>query len=235
MVFSLVQTNHGGSNTQIGTATATFAAASAGNLLIMHLASDAYATAGAPSGCTESAGCRQETFLGHYVWWKVATGGETSIAKALSPNGTHCWVVEEWTGNTASPYDISAGQKAQSSAINYTTPAVTPTTGDRLLVGSIGGSHGTAAFTGLSTWLNSFATDPTHGTALADITGAHDVIGSGSLLVTANGSTTYSSGATYTPSSAESRTGILIAFKTSAGAATSAPPPRRQRPIQLVR
>lgn len=232
MVIARVQANSGGQNTAQSTATGTLTTpATAGNLIVGFLGSDAYATSGAPSGWTESTGCRQQTFLGSYLWWKVAAGGETGFSKALSPNGTYAWCVAEYSGVAASPYDISAGQLAQSSANTYTTNAITPTSGDRLILAEVGGSHGTVAFTDLTTWLNSFAQVAV---GLADISGAHDVIGFGELFVTANGSTAYSSGATYTPGSAESRTGISIAFKAAAAAGGSTPVPPLVMPSQAA-
>jgi hypothetical protein len=224
VAIALVQSNSGGQNTAVATASMTLTTpATAGNLLIGFLGSDAYATAGAPTGWTESTGCRQHTFLGAYLWWMVAAGGETGLSKALAGSATYAWAIAEYSGVAASPYDISAGQFAQSSAASYTTPTVTPTAGDRLLIAEIGGSHGTTTWQDLTTWVNSF-TRVAVGTSA--ITNAHDIIGFGSLLVTAGGATAYSSGATYVPTSPESRTGIAIAFKAaSSGVAASAPVP----------
>jgi hypothetical protein len=225
VAIALVQSASGGQNTASTTASMTLTTpATAGNLLIGFLGSDAYATAGAPTGWTESTGCRQETFIGSYLWWKVASGGETGLSKALSPNGTYAWAIAEYSGTAAAPFDISAGQLAQSSAVSYTTASITPTAGDRLLIAEIGGSHGTTAFTDLTTWVNSF-TRVAVGTSA--ISTAHDIIGFGSLLVTAGGgATAYSSGATYTGATPESRTGIIAAFKAaSSGVAASAPVP----------
>jgi hypothetical protein len=220
VAITLVQSNSGGQNTATSTATASLTTpATAGNLLVAFVGSDAYATAGAPSGWTESTGCRQQTFLGSYVWWKVAAGGETGVTKALSPNGTYAWAIGEWSGTDPAPFDISAGQLAQSSAANYTTPSLTPTTGDRLLIAAMGGSHGTTTFTDLTTWVNSFTRIVV---GISTIGGAHDIQGFGTITVTANGSTAYSSGATYAPSSPESRTGIILAFKASSSGTVGA-------------
>lgn len=213
-----VQANHGGSDTQIPVATAVLPApATAGNLLLLALASDAFATAGAPVGWTESSECRQHTFLGHYFWWKVADGGETSIPKNLAIPGTHAWVVEEWTGNDPAPYVDSQGAFVQSSGSSYTTPDVTPPEGDYLTVASVAGSHGTTAFTDLTSWSNGYAADATHGKSASDITGAHDIVGMAFRSVEADGITAYSTNAAYLPFNAEARTGIMLVFKPGAG------------------
>jgi hypothetical protein len=152
----------------------------------------------------------------------VAAGGETGLSKALAGSATYAWAIAEYSGVAASPYDISAGQFAQSSAASYTTPTVTPTAGDRLLIAEIGGSHGTTTFTDLTPWTNSFSRVAVGTSAIST---AHEIIGFGSQLVTADGATAYSSGATYTGATPESRTGIAIAFKAASGVAASAPVP----------
>jgi hypothetical protein len=224
MAIALVQSNSGGQNTAVATATMTLTTpAVAGNLLIGFLGTDAPATAGGPAGWTESTGGRQETWIRSYVWWKVAAGGETGLSKALTASGTYAWAIAEYSGTDPSPYDVSAGQFAQSSGATYTTSPITPTAGDRLLIAEIGGSHGTTTWQDLTTWVNGFTRVAVGTSAIA---GVHDIIGFGSQLVTASGATVYSSGATYVPASAESRTAIAIAFKAAAsGVAASAPVP----------
>jgi hypothetical protein len=228
---SLVQTLDAAVNAP-GSATTTvnFSAASAGNLLLLTVAADDYRTtsgAGRPesTGWTLPTGGAQETFLGHYLWYKAAAGGETSVQYTIGTAAPSCWCFAEYSGMDSSPYDISAGQLAQSTLQTYTTPAITPTAGERLLVATIGGSAG-GAWPSLdrTTWLNSFVEVADIGTTLAS--GTRDIQGMADFAVTANGSTAYSSGATY-PAVAQSRTGIVIAFKVASGGAT----PLAARPL----
>lgn len=225
MAASVVQNLEGAQNTALATVTVPHSAATANNLLLLVVGADDYrTTAGGSrpesSGYTLSTGCGQETFLGHYVWWKVAAGGETSVQYTIGSAATSCWEFYEVSGLTTSPYDISNGQLAGSAGNTYTTPAITPSAGDRYLFASMGGSLSAANPTGMGTWLNSF-------TELNDTfntlgSGTRDVIGAADLSVTANGSTSYSTGATYDATSPQTRTGIILAFKVAA-AGTSAP------------
>lgn len=219
MPATLVQSNTGAQNTGLATVSATWTtAATAGNLLLLIVAADDYA-ATPPTGWTQSTGCKQETFLGHYVWWKVAAGGETSVSYTIGSATTSCWITAEYSGLSASPYDISNGQFAQSSGTSYTTPTITPTAGDRLIIASIGASLN-SAFSGVDTWLNSFVERQDIFTTLAS--GTRDEAGMAELSVTANGTTGYSSGATYSGGvTAQARTGIIIAFKVAAGGGSS--------------
>lgn len=222
MPATVVQNLEGAQNTGLATNTVAHSAAVAGNTLILVVGSDDYrTTAGASrpesSGYALVTGGSQETFLGHYVWVKVAAGGETSVQYTIGSAATSCWEFYEVSGlDTSSPVDISNGQLAASAANSYTTPSITPTAGERWLFASMGGSL-SAALTGMGTWLNSFVELNDTVTTLAS--GTRDIIGAASRTVTADGVTSYSSGATYDATSPQSRTGIIVAFK-MAGAAT---------------
>lgn len=135
-----VQVKTGAQNTGLSTVTATLdSAATVGNLLVLIVGADDYRS-GVPTGYTESAGAAQETFLGHYLWWKVAAGGETSAAYTIGSAAPSAWLFAEFPGIAASPYDVSGGQLAQSSGTSYTTATITPSAGSRMLIASIGGS-----------------------------------------------------------------------------------------------
>ena len=91
----------------------------------------------------------------------------------------------------------------------YTTTSLTPTSGNRYLIASIAGNDAAGATATLDTWLNSF-------TERVDSTGASgsgEVVGAADFTVTANGSTAYSSGATYTGAAIDGRSAIIISFK----------------------
>ena len=204
----------------VNTATATNSVswdtpATAGNLLVIIVCSDDYITAGnRPSGYTFSTGMGQETNCGHYLFWKVAAGGETSSAYTLNGAATSCWLTLEVDGLDASPYDTSNGQNGAPTVYAYTTPAITPSSGERYLLASIGAANSVTSMTGLGTWLNSHIEIRDACNTLGS--GTRDGVGMASRSVTGNGSTTFSSGAsvaaTNTP---DVMTGLLIAFKIS--------------------
>lgn len=229
MPVSVLQNLEGAQNTGLATVTVTHSAATPGTTLILLVGADDYrTTAGGSrpesSGYALPTGGAQETFLGHYVWTKVASGGETSVQYTIGSASPSCWEFYEVSGlDGVSPIDISNGQLAASSGNTYTTPAVTPTAGDRWLFASMGGSL-SSAFTDMNTWLNSFVELNDTFTTLAS--GTRDIIGAASLAVTANGSTAYSSGVTYAQTP-QSRTGIIVAFKVATAAVAPAFPPSR--------
>lgn len=242
MPASIVQVNSGANNAP-GSATqsATLASGtSANNQVLVVVGADDYAVnpSGIPSGMTEHTGCRQETFLGTYLWRKTAGSGETTFSYTLGSASPSCWIAVEVAGiDSATPYDISSGQFAQSSATNYDTPTLTPTSGDRLLVAVIGGSLNGAFSTGMGAWTNSFAEQADVWTTLGS--GTRDSIGLAILSVTANGSTGYTTNATWDGAiSPQSRTSMIMALKVAGAAGTTAPPPRsplRARLPLLVR
>lgn len=218
MAATVVQSKSGAQNTGLATVAATWnTATTAGNVLVLVVAADDYAST-PPADWTESAGCRQETFLGHYVWWKKATGGETSVNYTIGSASPSLWLTAEIGGLTATPFDTSSGTFAQSSGTTFTTNALTPSAGERLLLASIGGSFaGTLA--GVDTWQNSFAEIVDAFTTLAS--GTRDTAGIAQRAVTADGTTSYSTGATYTGATVQSRTGIILAFKVAAAGGTT--------------
>lgn len=232
MPATVVQNLEAAQNTGLATVTVNHSAATPSSTLILVVGADDYRTtvgANRPesSGYALVTGGAQETFLGHYVWTKVASGGETSVQYTIGSASPSCWEFYEVGGLPGvTPVDISNGQLAGSAGNTYTTPAITPTAGDRWLFASMGGSL-SSALTGMGTWLNSFVELNDTFTTLGS--GTRDVIGAASLSVTANGSTAYSSGATYDATSPQSRTGIIVAFKVAGAAAPSPPPPFRSQ------
>lgn len=223
----LVQSNTGQGSTAT-TAPTLGSATTAGSLIVLGFASDDYN--GSPNaGWTQSAEMEQQTFHGGYLWWLIATAGMTIPSYTIGSATHSTWVCAEFAGPfDASPYDTSQGQFLQASATTYTTDNQTPTAGDRLMVAVMGGSHGSLALNGaFSSWLNSFTQVATIGKTPAPAT----CVGMARRVVPANGSTAYSSGVTY-PTTVQSRSGLIIAFK--AGAAGGGRPPlyRRMRRFQ---
>jgi hypothetical protein len=220
MAAVLADSSQAPQNTGLATVTINHSAASAGDLLLLTVGSDDYRTT-VGSGRPESTGYAlvtngaQQTFLGHYLWYKTAAGGETSVQYTIGSASPSAWHWERWTGmETTSVLDISDGTFIQSSSTSMTTPTITPTAGERLIIGTVGFSN-SADFTGVGTWLNSFTEV---GEAFTTVAGTRDLVGAASLAVTANGSTGYSTGATMTGTGTpQSRTGIIAAFKVATG------------------
>lgn len=189
--------------------------ATAGRLLVLTVGADDYKT-GNPTGYTLSTGMSQETNLGAYTWWKVSAGGETSVTYTIGSASGSAWTVTEYDNVDPTPYDISAGQFDGSSGASYTTPSIAPSTGRRLLLAIMGASHSTVDFTSIDTWTNSFVEtrDSWQSTG-----GGRTAIGIAMRVVDGDGSTTFSSGASYTVGgfNAQTRTGEIIAFKVASG------------------
>jgi len=213
MVATVVQSAEGTST--LATVTASFPSTPTnGNVIILAFAADDYN--GTPNtGWTQSTGMEQQTFHGGYIWWKVASGGSNSFQYTIGSATNSSWVLLEVSGLDAAPYDISAGQCTNSSAGSYTTPSITPTSGDRFLVAAMGSSASSGDMSAdLTTWLNSFTHIRSSGPVSAS--GTRDSIGVASRDVTANGSTSYSSGASF-PFTKTSHSGMIIAFKVASG------------------
>lgn len=199
----------------VATTTATFGfTATANRLLVFGVGSDDYKT-GNPTGYTLSTGCAQEVYLGHYVWWKIASGSETSVQYTIGSASKSAWFVLEFDNiDTSSSLDTSSGQSTTTSGGSYTTPSVTPSTGRRFAIASIGGSNA-SDLTGMSSWINSY-------TEVADIghtgSGTRDLIGAATLALDGNGSSTTQGGADFDGiNDPQSRTGIILVFKVATG------------------
>lgn len=214
------RTNVATGNSAVATTTATFGfTATANRLLVVAVASDDYKT-GDPSGYTLSTGCAQQTYLGHYIWWKIAAGGETSVQYTIATASKSAWAVLEFDSiATTSSLDVSNGQFTTVAASSYTTPAVTPTSGRRFAIASIGGSIGGLDYTGMDTWINSYTeqAESFHSGA-----GARNIVGVATLALDGNGSSTTSSGATTTGISSDAMTGIIAVFKVASAGSSNA-------------
>lgn len=208
--FAIVQSNKGVST--LATTTASFSSSPTnGNLIVLVFASDDYN--GTPdAGWTQSSQMEQQGWHGSYLWWRVHSGGGNSFQYTLPSAANSSWVIVEVSGQHASPYDVSAGQITNTGGGIYTTPSITPTAGDRLLIGAFNGSSDTGNLnTNTTDWLNSFTHILSSGPASG--TGTYDFVSVGYRFVTANGSTSYSTGATKTGDGLQSRSGLIISFK----------------------
>ena len=214
MAIALVQQAEGVSST--ATTNPSFSSApTSGNLVVLCFAADDYN--GTPnSGWTQSTGMEQQTYHGGYVWWRISDGSNPPGGYTIGSASVSAWILTEWSGVDATPYDISAGQFQQTSTNSYTTPSITPTSGDRLLLAMIGGSVAADQNAeSIGSWTNSFTAIDYIGTSAGS---TDDIVGCAYRLVTANGSTGYSTGATFSRVE-QSKSGLIIAFKAASGGA----------------
>lgn len=210
-------TNSGTGSATTSSVVASFGfTATAGRLLVLVVISDNYKS-GDPSGWTQPSGCgiNATSFHGSNMWFKVAAGGETSVTYTIGSAVASLWNVVEYDNIDPTPLDVSNGQFQNSSVDSYTTPAVTPTTGRRLAVGTYGASFGAASTpTGVGTWLNSY-------TEVKDsVYGVNPTFWNGiaTLVLDGDGVTTTSTGATMTGSQGpQSRSGLIAVFKVATG------------------
>lgn len=183
--------------------------ATSGRLLVLTVGSDDYRS-GNPSGWTLSSEMEQQAFLGHTLWWKISDGSETSVTYVIGSATGSAWTIDEFDNVDPTPYDASEGQFTNTGGLTYTTPTITPSTGRRLLLASVGASRSPlSTMTDTNTWLNSF-TEINQSSHALSATG--DLIGIAMRVVDGDGSTGFSSGATYSATS-EARTALIISFK----------------------
>lgn len=214
MAGAIVQVKQLAQNTAASPASITLdTPATAGNMLVVVYGGDSYvASANRPAGFSEPAGGRQETFLGHYVWYKLAAGGETTFSATSSPTSTWCMIALELSGVAA--LDVSNGTFLATGANTMDTPTVTPTAGGRFVVATIGASHNANFNPGQGAWTNGFTERADVATSLAS--GTRDNIAVATLSLTANGVAGVSAGAAWDAEiSPQSRTGIILAFQES--------------------
>lgn len=137
--------------------TVTFAAQDVGTLLLLSVASDAYVT---PSGAgrPESTGwTRLESFegnLGHYLWYKISDGTETSVQYTLSTAVASAHIINAATNIEPTTPVSDQANTAPGSFTSGGTPSVTPGSGRRLAVASLATS-GSGSRT-MSGWTNGY-------------------------------------------------------------------------------
>lgn len=220
MAISIAQSNSGttGSSAPSSVNVTLPGSSAAGNTLVLAVSADAY-FASPPTGWTLNANSKNETFLGQYIFTKVAAGGESSWSISTGSSVPMAWVVMEVAGAAASAFDIAAAQFVQSSGNSYTTPNLTPSAGQRLLVAAIGGSLSSTTLQSVAGWTNSFTELADQWTSMAS--GTNDSLGVATRIVTADGSTAYSTGATWDGGvSPQARAAIILSLKANAAGNT---------------
>lgn len=149
----------------------------------------------------------------HYIFRKATTAGETSWTLTPRASTRLVWWAAELTGLQTSPVDVSSSNVdcAPATVSSGSTSSLTPTSGPRFIVASIGRANETTAVsTDAPGYSNSFAkTGEAHSndTTPAVINASISV---GTRSVTANGSTVYSTGVSLPDACV---TGIIIAYK----------------------
>lgn len=196
------------------TTTPTFTAQASGVVLFLAVAADAYRS-GTPSGWTLVTGGAQEVYLGHYLFYKVSNGTETSVSYTLSGVYHSAYAVLAVANvNTSSLFDASGGQSAIGFATAYSTPTVTTTSGRRISIATIGASNGPRSMTGVGSWTNGY-------TELADVRTSpplgttQDELGIATLVF--DGGSTTSTQATFETDNADSASGIIAVLRAADG------------------
>jgi len=151
--------------------------------------------------------------MGHYLFTLTGTTNTTWTVSSSAGQGT--W----WLGEvTYAAYDTAVSSNSIGSGHAYATPDITPTAGTRILVGSLASTTSLAAPRTVDAWTNTF-------TEKADLyySGAdYPMQGVATRMVTATGSTVYSTGVTYSAVST-GRSAILCSLS-AVNAADSQPP-----------
>jgi hypothetical protein len=177
-------------------------ASSASNLVVLIIAGNTTVTTPGSWNLRTS----QVNQMGHYLYDRAGFSLTSVAVTTASGQGT--WWIAEISGGV---YDTSTSANSTSGSGTYVTPSLTPASGTRILIASLG-STSTVART-ISGWTNSFveqadvcqasADFPMQGVAVLD-------------SVAANGSTAYSTTATYSLTS-PGRSAIIASYATSAG------------------
>jgi len=193
------------------TTTVSFTAQAAGTLLLLQVASDDYKT-GDPSGWTLAQS--GQDFLGHYLWYKIASGSETSVAYTIGSAAASSYRATAATNVDPTPLGVTSSLHTHGGATSSTT-AVTPTAGSRwMVVASFGAMHsGATSLSAPASLTNSytlqastFGGTPTEGIVMGYLTLDG---GTATSTVTANWGT----------NSQLCSYGLLAAFKVAAGGA----------------
>lgn len=222
MAFGDVVQSNSGTSTSATTSPTLGSATTAGNLIVLTFAADDYN--GSPNaGWTQSSEMEQQVYHGGYLWWAATTAGMTIPSYTIGSAVRSTWTLVEYEGPfDASPYDTSQGVSVISLANSYTTDSMTPTSGDRLMVAGLNAGNAAADMGAWQTFTNSFTEAKQ---SLFNGGNPRLTVAQLKRVVTANGSTAYSTGGAHTSgtsNNSEARSALIIAFKKGA-AATSIP------------
>lgn len=214
-------------SSSVATTTVSFSGQAVGTCLVLSYVGDDYHTisgSGRPesTGWTNFPNCSQRgagQFHGSAVWYKIADGSETSVQYTIGSASRSTYKLIALTDiDNASPVDIGNSQHANGSVNTYTTPTVTTSAGRRCAVAVIGGSNGTTLLTAPGSWLNSYTPQGAGlSTSVPGLATAH-------ATLTFDGGGSTSSGATFTGTTPEARSGHIAVFKVATAGAPALPP-----------
>ena len=157
----------------------------------------------------------QVNYMGHYLYDKAGDGA-SSWGAWSNAAGQLTWVLLEVQGGA---YDTAASANDGASGTAYNTPNLTPAAGTRIVLASIGSENANPQVRTVSGWTISFV-------ELADLCQAsadYPMQGVAALdNLSANGSTAYSTTATYSLNST-GRSALIASYATTAGGAAPAP------------
>jgi hypothetical protein len=190
--------NGGGTSTTVSLPEAT----TAGNQLLIMIESDSVVNT--PAGFTLD---RSQVNSGaQYVFRKATSAGETSWTVTAPVSAHFGWWAAEVTGLQASPLDVAASNGQTTKVGTWTTPTITPTAGNRLLIASDGRQAHDANYDAFG-YTNSFV-------KIGEATSKYGSTDAGLSVairtVAANGSTGYS---TSTDVDNSSPTAIIASYK----------------------
>lgn len=193
----------------------SFTSVAAGTLLVLTVAADDYKT-GDPSGWTLSTGCAQQGYAGHYLWWKIASGSETSVTYVIGSATVSTYHLLSATNiEGTGSLDISNGQSQQLPDVTaYATPSVTTSSGRRLAVASLCAMNASQTST-MASWTNSY----TERGDTCTTSGSFDNLGSATLVLDGGGSTSTQSTVSY---GSLWQGGIIAVFKVAAESGVTA-------------
>jgi hypothetical protein len=218
--MALVQQNGGTTNGSASIVTSLGSATTAGNTILIF--ANGAGTITTPSGFTSRS--PQVNTQGLYLFEKLVASGNSSDTPTLTMSGAFnaTWQIVEYSGITA--FDVSSGNNSgYVGETSVTTPTLTPTSGERLLVAFVGllnrTNTGTFAAGDPQSWTNSFTGERSDSIVGQAGTGRGSMVGGWADRsgVTGNGTTSYSTNASYTASDTAAPATIIASYKVTAG------------------
>jgi hypothetical protein len=218
----IVQQNTGTAASGTSFTASLLSASSASNCVVIVVAGSTTITTPASWTLRTS----QVANMGHY-WFERSGVSVTSQALAGGGASPETW----WMFEIASGvHQTSTGQNAVPNATTYNTPSITPTSGTKILLASIGSQMATGSFIArtVSGWTSSFVEQ----IDVCEASGDYPMQG-GAILpdFTADGTTAYSTTATFS-STSSGRSALIGSYTTTAGAAVNPLPEMAMAPIR---
>lgn len=211
--MSILDRNSGTFNTTT-TITVTRSSGNFGTGTIIVVAIFGNTTVSTPGGWTQRT--NSVVNLGLYSYDKTGAG-ESSVVFTAGVTGSGEWFV--WELSSGSSYLGAQSSQNAVGASSYATPSVTPAAGNAHLMAVAGGMHAGGTARNVTGWTSSFVEWADAQVLAQDFpfSAAADVD------VTANGSTAYTSTATFNGAVATSAGGITLAYVNVGGGDVTAP------------